>query len=456
MKPMISRHDVEYYLEHVFGAIVIDLEGRVVYMNQQCAEYLGVDQKGSIGRFVKEVFPDTKMMEGLKLNEPEVVFYHIHGSVGASVHIPLRKDGKKVGLLEYDLFKSYDPMDEFVNNYKVFQSEVVNYYKEEIKHLRSTKYTIDNLIGSSETIRKLKRKIEYAARTNSTVLITGETGTGKELAAHAIHHLSIRKLREFIKINASALPEALAESELFGYDEGSFTGALKSGKKGKFELAHKGTLFIDEVHQMPMNLQPKMLRVLQEKEIERIGGQKSIPVDVRIIAATNTDLAEQVNRQQFREDLYYRLNVVEIHMPALREHMEDLPELVHALVDQLNNLLGTRVARVDDQVYSLLQSYHWPGNVRELQNTLERAMNYVDGEYLMPEHFDFGTFKEPVDHNDVFQERSPIDEVRNQAERELIMKTLKECKGNKSQAARFLKIARPLLYQKMKRLKIEE
>jgi transcriptional regulator with PAS, ATPase and Fis domain len=456
MKPMISRSDVEFYLEQVYGAIVIDMDGRVIYMNNQCAEYLGVDLEESIGRHVIDVFPDTKMVEGLKLEKPEVVFYHIHGRIGASVHIPLRIKGQKVGLLEYDLFQSYDPMDEFVDNYKVFQTEVVNYYKEEIKHLRNTKYTIDNLIGSSETIRKLKKKIEYAARTNSTVLISGETGTGKELAAHAIHHLSLRKLREFIKINASALPESLAESELFGYDEGSFTGALKTGKKGKFELAHKGTLFIDEVHQMPKSLQPKILRALQEKEIERIGGQKSIPVDVRIIAATNTNLGELVKQHQFRDDLYYRLNVVEIHMPALREHMEDLPELVQAIIIQLNNLLGTRVDKVDSHVYGLLASYHWPGNVRELQNTLERAMNYVEGQELKPEHFDFGTFREPLMQNSRQEGENPIDVVRNQAERELILQTLKDCRGNKSKAARMLCIARPLLYQKIKRLQIHQ
>jgi transcriptional regulator with PAS, ATPase and Fis domain len=455
VKAMICRSDYEYYLEHVFGAMVIDLEGFVVYMNLQCAEYLGVDLEKSIGMHVKEVFSDTKMIEGLKLEKPEVVFYHIHGRIGASVHIPLRKNGQKVGLLEYDFFQSYDPMDEFVDNYKVFQSEIVNYYKEEIKQLRNTKYTIDNIIGSSEVVRKLKKKIEYAARTNSTVLITGETGTGKELAAHAIHHLSLRKLRDFIKINASALPESLAESELFGYEEGSFTGALKTGKKGKFELAHKGTLFIDEIHQMPLSLQPKMLRVLQEKEIERIGGQKSIPVDVRIIVATNTDLSLLVKQQQFREDLYYRLNVVEIHMPSLREHMADLPELVNTIVIQLNNLLGTRIKDVDSAVYQLLESYHWPGNVRELQNTLERAMNYVEGVVLKKEHFDFGTFANTLHHQGVDGSRNPIESVCRQAERALIVQTLDLFQGNKSKAAKALNIARPLLYQKMKRLNIQ-
>lgn len=443
-----------YYLEHVFGAMVIDLDGNVVYMNQQCADYLGVDAKESIGQYVKEVFPDTKMVEGLGLEDPKVVFYHIHGRVGASVHIPLRKHDKKIGLLEYDLFQSYDPMDEFVDNYKVFQNELVDYYKEEIKHLRTTKYTLDNIIGSSSPIRKLKEKIEFAAKTNSTVLITGETGTGKELAAHSIHHLSVRRLRDFIKINASAIPESLAESELFGYSEGSFTGALKSGKKGKFELANKGTLFIDEINQMPLTLQPKLLRALQEKEIERIGGQQPVPVDVRIIAATNANLLDLVQKDLFREDLYYRLNVVGIHMPSLRDHMEDLPELVNSLVTQLNNLLGTRVKEISPGVYRILSKHHWPGNVRELQNTLERAMNYLVGDTLKEEHFDFGSFSQQLNSPAIEGADNLIEVVRNKAERQLILDTMEKCGGNKSQAARLLQIARPLLYQKMKRLHI--
>lgn len=454
MKPSFTREEANFYLDHVYGAMAIDLQGNLIYMNQQCADYLGVELEPSLGKPVTQVFPDTKMMEGLKLEKSEVVFYHIHGRVGASVHVPLKKEGVKVGLLEYDLFQSYDPMDEFVDNYKVFHSEVVNYYKEEIKHLRTTKYTLENLIGSSQPMQKVRRRIEYAAKTNSTVLITGETGTGKELAAHAIHHLSLRKLREFIKINASTLPESLADSELFGYDEGSFTGARKAGKKGKFELAHKGTLFIDEVHQMPLALQPKLLRVLQEREVERIGGEKTIPVDVRIIAATNTDLAEQVERQQFREDLYYRLNVVEIHMPALRDRLEDLPELVEIAVNQLNNLLGTRVNRVEPQVLTLFSQYHWPGNVRELQNTLERAMIYVEGEILRQEHLEVGFRQYAGVPGKAADHPSPIEAVCYQAERALILQTLKEYQWNKTRTAQALKIARPVLYQKMKRLKI--
>ena len=455
MKNQLMEDDYFYYLENVYGVVVIDMTGKVVYMGQQCADYLGVDREESIGRQIKDVFPETKMMEGLKLKNPNIFFYQVGDRGSASIHIPLWKNGVKIGLMEYDLFQALNMVDQFVDKYKIFQNEEIKYYKEEIMNLRNAKYSIKNIIGSSDKIAALKSKIHYASKTNSTVLITGETGTGKELVAHAIHNLSSRKLREFIRINASALPENLVESELFGYDEGSFTGARKTGKKGKFELANKGTLFIDEIHQMPMSMQPKILRALQEKEIDRIGGEKSIPVDVRIIAATNTDLTKLAHEKKFREDLYYRLNVVEIFVPPLRERMEDLPELVDSIVSQMNNILGTHVTAISPEVLSFLGAYEWPGNIRELQNIIERAMNYVEGSSLEKEHFDFGFYSGLAKEKIYAEDENPIEEVKKQAEKALIIHTLKKFEDNKTKVARFLKISRPLLYQKMNRLNIK-
>jgi transcriptional regulator with PAS, ATPase and Fis domain len=307
-----------------------------------------------------------------------------------------------------------------------------------------------------------------AAHTSSSVLITGETGTGKELVAHSIHNLSNRRNNPFIRINASALPESLAESELFGYESGSFTGAAKEGKKGKFEQAHTGTFFIDEINQMPLSLQPKLLRVLQEKEIIRIGGSDCIPVDVRIIAATNKDLKQLIKEGKFREDLYYRLNVIEIHTPPLRDRLDDIPLLTQAAVSTLNPVMGKRVTNVDPIVYDMFKSYDWPGNVRELHNVIERAMNYVEGDTLLPEHFKFKQvifekLKKRIyrrinistDINEVFDSINPIESLKNSAERELIIKVLSDCDNNKTKAAKILKISRPLLYQKMKRLNIK-
>jgi transcriptional regulator with PAS, ATPase and Fis domain len=371
---MKLRHDnYKLYLEHVPGLLVIDMDGLVVYMNDQCADYLKVDKNKSLGKHIIDVFPDTQMLEGLKYNDTRIVFYSSKVGIGISVHVPLFMNGEKVGLLEYDVIQGSEFLYDFADQYRQFLDKEFKYLSREITNLPGTKYTINNIIGNSDPILNLREQIAMAAHTSSSVLITGETGTGKELVAHSIHNLSNRRNNPFIRINASALPESLAESELFGYESGAFTGAEKGGKKGKFEQAHTGTFFIDEINQMPLSLQPKLLRVLQEKEIIRIGGSDCIPVDVRIIAATNKDLKQLIKEGKFREDLYYRLNVIEIHTPPLRDRLDDIPLLTQAAVSTLNPVMGKRVTNVDPIVYDMFKSYDWPGNVRELHNVIERA-----------------------------------------------------------------------------------
>jgi len=322
--------------------------------------------------------------------------------------------------------------------------------------LRRTKYSLENIIGSSQKIQDLKKQIMTAAVTNATVIITGETGTGKELVAHSIHNLSTRIFGSFVKINAAGLPETLAESEFFGYEEGSFTGAKRGGKKGKFELANNGTLFIDEINQMPLNLQPKILRVLQEHEVDRIGSESSVPIDVRIIAATNQDLENLIKKGQFRQDLYYRLNVFPITIPPLRERLEDLPELVMDKIEQLNLELGKSISEVEGKVYEYLRSYDWPGNVRELYNIVEKAMIYVDIDehILRVEYFNFRVDNTRIDLETLSKFDKPIEVITREAERKLINEVLIMFGGNKTKAAQYLKIPRPLLYQKMERLGI--
>jgi transcriptional regulator with PAS, ATPase and Fis domain len=312
-----------------------------------------------------------------------------------------------------------------------------------------------DLVGSSAVMNEVKQQILRAATTNSTVLITGETGTGKEIVAHSIHNLSKRTLGRFIKINAAALPESLAESEFFGYEPGAFTGAVKSGKKGKFELANGGTLFIDEVSSMPASLQPKILRALQEKEIDRIGGAESIPVDVRIIAATNQDLSGRIDKGEFRMDLYHRLNVFPIRVPPLRERTEDIPELVMMKVIELNMEFGKNVLNVDDKVYKKLCEYDWPGNVRELHNLVENAMNYVEGDTLELPHFNLRVDNNRIDLKGLRKYSNPIRHIRDEAERKLINDILLMHGGNKTRTAAYLNISRPLLYQKMRRLEVD-
>ncbi|MBR0597309.1 sigma-54 interaction domain-containing protein [Sinanaerobacter chloroacetimidivorans] len=455
----LEHNDFQLILEHVTAAVAIDLEGNIIYMNEQCAEYLGVNRNEAIGKRIIDIFPETKMMQKLLIDKAEIVFYNTKLGIGISVEVPIFKGNERVGLLEYDVAQSSELLYDFADEYKHFLDEELKHLKRQIRHLRTAKYSIQNIVGNSEVILKLKDQIISAAKTNSTVLITGETGTGKELVAHAIHSLSPRRNNDFIRINAAALPETLAESELFGYEAGSFTGATKEGKKGKFELADKGTLFIDEINQMPDLIQPKLLRALQEKEIEKIGG-KSIPVDTRIICASNKDLEKMVKAGTFREDLYYRINVVQIHSPALREHLDDLEELANAIVFELNSVIGTRIRKVEPAVIEMFSEYHWPGNIRELHNIIERAMNYVNEDVLKVEHFEFK--KEFCNHfNDIFglecvDGSNLIEEAKRKAEKELIVQALKKFDNNVAKTATFLSMSRPLLYQKMKRLKIEQ
>jgi transcriptional regulator with PAS, ATPase and Fis domain len=452
---MLTVEDYKYYLEHIRGFVVIDMEGKVVYINKQVCDFCNLDFSTAVGKHIEELFPFSKMMDTIKYNQPTTTeFYFYEGRASASTRTPLIKDGKMIGVLEYDMFQDMQLIEKFVEHY-INLDEELKYYKNEVKRYNSAKYSIDNIIGHSDVILELKEKIKYVARTNSTVLICGETGTGKELIAHSIHNLSKRNLRNFIKINAASLPESLAESELFGYEAGTFTGAQKNGKKGKFEIADKGTLFIDEIEQMPYNLQPKLLRVLQEKEIDRIGGEKSIPVDVRIITASNKDLFSLVKQGAFREDLFYRLNVVEIKIPPLRERKGDIELLVHDAVEHLNNLLGKNVQTIDKKALDRLKEYHWPGNVRELYNVIEKAMNYVEGTELNADNLDFNAFSQVYSLDTINNYEKPIEAVLNQAERSLLIHTLEKFDGNRTKVAEFLKIPRPLLYQKMRRLGIK-
>ncbi|MEG0157260.1 MAG: sigma 54-interacting transcriptional regulator [Anaerovoracaceae bacterium] len=453
----LEYEDISFYLENIPGVVVIDMDGMVRYVNEQCSGYFGLKKESILDRHITEVFPKTKMIEGLKQDKPELVFYSSYLGIGITIQVPLFKDKKKVGLLEYDATQNSERLYELSRGYSNFlDNELLNVEKEIIK-LSEEKYSIMSIAGGSAKIREMKKDIIAAAKSNSTVLITGETGTGKELVAHAIHNLSGRRNHKMIKINASAFPENLVESELFGYEKGSFTGAAKDGKKGKFELANKGTLFIDEVNQMPMSIQPKLLRVLQEREVDRIGGEEPISVDIRVIAASNEDLGELVKKGLFREDLYYRFHVIEIKIPPLRERKEDIEELVIGKIKTFNITMSMSIEGIEPEAVRLLEQHHWPGNVRELTNVVERAMNFAEGRVLTANDFRMA-WSLPVKTTKLAdlpsEEEDLIKKVRNDAERELITTVLARFGGNKTKAAEFLKIPRPLLYQKMKRLGI--
>ncbi len=319
----------------------------------------------------------------------------------------------------------------------------------ENQHLRQqlrSKNEIDAIIGESQIMRGIYELVRRTAPTDSTVLITGESGTGKELVARAIHNYSLREEGEFVTVDCSSLVETLLESELFGHVKGSFTGAIQA-KYGSFELANGGTFFFDEVGNLSLDIQAKLLRVIQEKEIKPVGSEKTIRVDVRILAATNQDLKQAIAKRTFREDLYYRLNVFPIHIPPLRERKEDIPLLVKYFLKRYNKKREIPVVRVEPDTLKLLMSYGWPGNVRELENAIERALILEDGDSLLPRSFSWFVEGKRAEKTDVDDKIYNLSEL----EKQHIMRVLNETRGHKSQTASLLGIDRKTLYQKIKK-----
>lgn len=310
-----------------------------------------------------------------------------------------------------------------------------------------SKYDFNRIKGESPGFKRQIELARVAARTNSRILIVGESGTGKELFAHAIHSESSRQNEPFVAISCTAIPRDLIEAELFGYRGGAFTGARREGQVGKFELANHGTLFLDEINGMPLDLQAKLLRVLQQNEIMRLGDTRCIPVDVRVIAASSTDLLNEVENANFREDLYYRLNVVEIFIPPLRDRIEDLDLLIAHIMEQQCQEMGIERPLISGDVLEVLRGYHWPGNVRELENCVERALLLSQGKTIKKIHLPDKPLRKSsgAEHGSM-----PI----HQGYREMIEASLKRCGGNVSMAARELQIARSTLYRKMKEYKI--
>jgi transcriptional regulator with PAS, ATPase and Fis domain len=454
------NEDFKLILDNIDGFLVIDAEEKIVFMADSLVKQIGYrDLSDVIGKSIRNVIPTNntyKILQSKKKQIGEV--YFVEGYTIVSNGFPLFKNGEFIGAFEYDVFENAGFLHGFLDKVQELSNEL-NYYKKELRSIRGAKYSIENIIGNSTSTNKLKFEISEASKTNSTVLIQGETGCGKELVAHSIHKASTRSLRNFVKINCAAIPSELFESEIFGYEDGSFTGAKKGGKRGKAELANGGTLFLDEINQLPYHLQAKLLRLIQEKEVTRVGGDFSTPIDLRIIAATNQPLKKLVEENRFREDLYYRLNVFEIILDPLRQRKEDIPLLSSHILGELNHTLGRashKVMGIDKEVIDYFYSYDWPGNVRELHNVLERAMNKCYDEIIKMEHIqDFiaAHAEAPVLETKPFY-RKTLDQIKSEAEREAIINTLKYCSGNRTEAARVLGISRQMLHQKLNTLEI--
>lgn len=336
---------------------------------------------------------------------------------------------------------------------------------EEVKKFQNARYNFSDIVGQSEAIKQTIAIAENVANGVSTILIYGETGTGKELFAQSIHNASDRRDKPFVAINCGALPPSLIESNLFGYVEGAFTGAKKGGVPGAFEQANGGTIFLDEISEMDPNLQTKLLRVLQEREVVRIGGVKPIRIDVRVIASTNKDLTKLIEEGSFRSDLYYRLNVIQIKVPPLRERISDIPLLVNYFIRKYNTLLGKYVLEASQEALQILQEYNWPGNVRELQNCIENALNMTqkDEKIIYPHHLppyiqdmrrqrNFVQFK-PIDQP---MGGKTLDQILAEAERDIIKQALLQAKHVKKEAATLLGISTTTLWRKMVQYQLQD
>ncbi len=431
------------------GALITDPDGYITHLNKPYGRFLGIDPKDCIGKHCTEVVENTRMHIVAKTGKAELSHTQMIKGQNIVVHrIPIKKEGKVIAVFGLVMFQDVRELRKLAKKSSILKSKV-ELYEQELLALRSTRYTFDSIKGPSNAIKELKHEALRATGNKYPVLITGQSGTGKELFAQAIHHASPRKFHPFVRINCAAIPKDLLESELFGYEKGAFTGARAKGKPGKFELAHHGTVFLDEIGDMPLEMQPKLLRVLEDKEFERIGGTKVIRSDFRLIAATNQNLDEMMSEGRFRKDLFYRLNVIPLNIPPLRERREDIIPLCRNFLKQMEKEAVYSEIKIDREAEKALKNYDWPGNVRELSNVLERALSSLEGDIIHLCDLPFYVYRQKNKQSG--KQQPSIKDVQERAEIEAIRYALKESGNNKTHAAKKLGIHRTLLYKKMKR-----
>jgi PAS domain S-box-containing protein len=434
------------------GAIVTDENGIITHFNKPYGEFLGVNPEDQIGRHCTESVENSRMHIVAKTGIPEINQSHrILGKNMVVQRIPIKKDGRVIAVFGQVMFKDVKDVSKLASELTFLESKV-KLYEEELINLRSTRYTFDSIIGNSQAIISLKSEARRAASNNFPVLISGESGTGKELFAQAIHHASARKLFPFVRINCAAIPKDLLESELFGYEKGAFTGAGSNGKPGKFELAHKGTVFLDEVGDLPLEMQPKLLRAIEDYEFERVGGTKVIRTDLRVVAATNQNLEQMLAEGRFRKDLFYRLNVIPLHIPPLRERKTDIIHIARWMLKQMAAEANIHEVKLDKTAETALKNYGWPGNVRELSNVLERTMSALESSTIHLQDLPFYLYRNS--NGSAVKNRSSLKDLQARTEIETIHFALEESNNNKAKAARILGIHRTLLYKKMKKYDI--
>jgi len=434
------------------GAIAVDADARVVWISDKYRGLLGLAPDAVVvGRAVEEIIPESRMRHIVETGDAELLDIMQFGRRWFVVtRVPVTDEsGVVIGGLGFVLYDRVDYLRPVVDKLASLQSELES-TRRQLDRQRRSKYTFSQFVGTSRGARIVKNEARRAARMDANVLLTGETGTGKELLAHAIHAASPRSQRAFVGISVAAIPDTLLEAEFFGVAPGAYTGADRAGRSGKFLLANGGTLFLDEIGDMQLPLQAKLLRVLQEQEIEPLGSNRVQHVDVRVIAATSRDLGREVEAGRFRSDLFYRLHVLPIEVPPLRERISDLEALCQAHLERIADEGGLVQRELAPGALHRLGAYHWPGNVRELRNVLQRVCAQTDAQVLHAG--DFGA---------VLPEASgpagpdpgvrPLDEVLARAERAALEDALQATGGNKRRAAQALGISRSRLYERLAR-----
>jgi transcriptional regulator with PAS, ATPase and Fis domain len=466
-----SMFDV--FASTAMGSMLVDRQHRIVWISEGYKQFLpglGFEHAEQIvGRRIEEVVPNTLMHEVIETGKPILVDL-LSNQAGTFLvsRLPLRNEaGEVIGAFGMVLLDQPETtMQPLMSKFARLQRELDN-ARQQLAAQRRPKHTIASFIGSSAAAVEVKRQARRVAQTDSTVLLLGETGTGKELLAHGIHAASARAGKPFVGVNIAAVPESLLEAEFFGVAPGAYTGAERKGREGKFMAAHRGTLLLDEIGDMPLALQSKLLRVLQEQELEPLGSNQVQRIDVRVIAATSRDLPAMVAAGSFRADLYYRLNVLPIRVPALRERLDDIEALVEALAEDIARRSGLAHKSLSADALDLLARHDWPGNIRELRNVLEQATLMTDDPALTAAHFGgswaaaAGASADPTDPpatpatasvqalHRVADPITPLPQAVAALEAVLIGQALQATGGNKLAAARRLGISRATLYQKL-------
>lgn len=391
------------------GILAIDHQARITQCNPAAEKILGIPPCEAVGRNLTDIFPTDMVLfnvlkHGAEYNNKEIILEQTNSHYLTSGRPILDHDGRIIGAVA--ILKDIGDVRELIN-----------------KVTGQLAFTFEEILYTSKSMQQLITMARSYARGDSTILIRGETGTGKELFARALHAASPRKDKPFIPINCAAIPDTLLESELFGYEEGTFTGAIKGGKQGLFELANGGTIFLDEVSEISFHIQAKLLRILQDRKVRRIGSSREVPINVRILAATNRNLEEMIEKNSFREDLYYRLNVIPLFIPPLRERCEDIPILAHSFLRRSAAKLHKHIDRISETALQKMHLYTWPGNIRELENVIERAINIVDGPILLSEHIVI--YHENLSKPHTFTaERRTLAEIMMETEREILKAAL--------------------------------